>query len=166
VLTLSVGDPAIARHAALELARAAAREGYSTLFIDLAPDHDGEPGLADLSVGEAAIAEVLSRDPYSAAHVVHSGDHRRGFSLSGFQDAFAAFVDTYERVVVNAGLLYGEANEMAAVVVEAVDHAVLVVPRGELSPKEAAAYEDLTSAGGVAVTVLALDDEETLDSAA
>ena len=70
-------------------------------------------------------------------------------------------------MVVNAGLLYGEANEMAAEVIDRADHAVLVVPHGDLSPEEAAAYEDLTMAGGMSVTVLSLDDEdEALDSAA
>ena len=166
VLTLSVHDPLIARDAALELARDAAREGYATLFIDLATGHRGEPGLAELSTGDATIADVLARDPYSAVHVIHAGDQWRGFSPRGFREAFAVFVETYERVVVNAGLLYGVANEMAAEVVDAADHAVLVVPYGDLSPEESAAYEDLTSAGGMSVTVLSLDEEEARDSAA
>ena len=167
VLTLSIHDSLIARDAALELARDAAREGSSTLFIDLASGHGDEPGLAELSTGDAAVADVLQRDPHSPVHVVHAGSRWRGVSPRGFREAFAAFVETYERVVVNAGLLYGEANEMAAEVIDRADHAVLVVPHGDLSPEEAAAYEDLTMAGGMSVTVLSLDDEdEALDSAA
>lgn len=167
VLTLSIHDPLVARDAALELARDAAREGYATLFIDLASGHGDEPGLAELSTGDASVADVLARDPYSAVHIVHAGSQWRGFSLRGFREAFAVFVETYERVVVNAGLLYGKANEMAAEVIDRADHAVLVVAHGDLSPEEASAYEDLTSAGGMTVTVLSLDDEDaTLDSAA
>lgn len=166
VLALSIADADIACRAALELARNASRTGYSTLFVDLSADHGGEPGLAELSTGEAAIADILSRDRHSAVHVVHAGDRRRGFSLRGFREALAVFIETYERVVVNAGLLYGEANAMAAEIVDVADHAVLVVEQDEMSPEEAAAYDDLATAGGMTVTVLSVDAGEELDSAA
>ena len=97
--------------------------------------------------------------------MVYAGDQRGGFSVRGFREALAVFVDSYDRLVINAGLLYGEANEMAAEIVDAAEHVVLAVPYGELSSAEASAYADLISAGGVAVTVLALDDMP-LESAA
>jgi succinoglycan biosynthesis transport protein ExoP len=163
LVALSVSDPEVAGEASVQLARDAAREGYSTLFIDLASDHT--PGLAELSTGHAALSDILSRDPHSAAHVVYAGDQRGGFSVRGFREALAVFVDSYDRLVINAGLLYGEANEMAAEIVDAAEHVVLVVPYGALSPQEASAYAELTSTGALAVTVLALDDMP-LESAA
>ncbi len=166
VMTLSLDDAAMARQAAQELARDAARAGYSTLFVDLSPDYSGQPGLAELSTGDAAMADILSRDPYSTVHMVRAGDQWRRFSPRGFSSAFAVFAGSYDRIVVNAGLLYGEADMMVEQIVETADHAVLVVPRGELSSAEATAYDDLVAAGGLAVSVLSLDEAEPLVSAA
>jgi len=163
LVVLSVSDPEVSGEASVQLARDAASEGYSTLFIDLVSDR--RPGLAELSTGHAALADILTRDAHSPVHVVYAGDQRGGFSVRGFREALAVFVDSYDRLVINAGLLYGEANEMAAEIVDAAEHVVLVVPYGELSPAEAAAYADLTSNGTLAVTVLALNDMP-LESAA
>lgn len=157
VLTLSLTDAGNARTAGLELARDAAREGHPTLFVDLA-DATGRPGFAELSAGRAALGDIVSRDDASGAHVVHGGDAEE-LAEAEFRDTFAIFLDTYERVVVNAGLLSQAAGAMAAEAVARADHAVLVVPGETLSAEEAVAYEELAASGGMAVSVLSLADE-------
>jgi uncharacterized protein involved in exopolysaccharide biosynthesis len=157
VLTLSLADAEGARTAGLELARDAAREGHPTLFVDLA-DGSGRPGFAELSSGKAAVGDIVSRDDASGAHVVHGGD-AEGLAEAEFRNAFSIFLDTYDRVVVNAGLLSQAAGAMAAEAVARADHAVLVVPGETLSAEEAAAYEELAASGGMAVSVLSLADE-------
>lgn len=164
VLTLSLNDAEGARTAGLELARDAAREGHPTLFVDLA-DGSGRPGFAELSTGKAAIGDILTRDDASGAHIVHGGD-AEGMAEAEFREAFSIFLDTYERVVVNAGLLSQAAGAMAAEAVAKADHAVLVVPGDTLSAEEAAAYEELAASGGMAVSVLSLADEPQQRAAA
>jgi len=157
VLTLSLDDAEGARTAGLELARDAAREGRPTLFVDLA-DGGGRPGFAELSAGRAAVGDIVTRDDASSAHIVHGGDAGK-LAEAEFREAFSVFLDTYERVVVNAGLLSRTAGAMAAEAVARADHAVLVVPGETLSTEEAAAYEELAASGGMTVSVLSLADE-------
>jgi len=158
VLTLSLDNADAARAAGLELARDAAREGRPTLFVDLA-DGSGRPGFAELSTGKAAVGDILVRDTASGAHIVHGGNAGLGLAEDGFREAFAIFLDTYEKVVVNAGLLAQEAGPMTAEAVARADHAVLVVPNDTLSAQEAAAYQELAGSGGMAVSVLSLGVE-------
>lgn len=157
VLTLSLDDAEDARTAGLELARDAAREGRPTLFVDLA-DGGGRPGFAELSAGRAAVGDIVTRDDASSAHIVHGGDAGT-LAEAEFREAFSVFLDTYERVVVNAGLLSRAAGAMAAEAVARADHAVLVVPGETLSTEEAAAYDELAASGGMTVSVLSLADE-------
>lgn len=155
VLTLSLANGESARAAGLELARDAVEDGYPTLFVDLADD-SGRPGLAELSTGNAAVSEILTRDATSGAHIVRAGNVGDGLSEAEFRDAFSVFLDTYERVVVNAGVLSDAASPMAAEAVAKADHAVLVVPGETMSADEEAAYKELSGSGGMAVSVLSL----------
>lgn len=164
VLTLSLADADSARAAGLELARDAAREGHPTLFVDLA-EGSRRPGFAELSAGMAAVGDIVTRDDASSVHIVHGGD-AGAVAEAEFREAFSIFLDTYERVVVNAGLLSQAAGTMAAEAVARADHAVLVVPGEALSPEEAAAYAELTASGGMAVSVLSLADEPQQRAAA
>jgi uncharacterized protein involved in exopolysaccharide biosynthesis len=164
VLTLSLTDPAAAREAGLELARDAARGGHATLFVDLGHE-DAKPGFAELSTGEVSIGEVLARDDASPAHVIHGGDPAKGFADAEFRNAFGVFLDTYERVVVNAGLLSDAAGDMAAEAVANADHAVLVVADETPTAEEEAAYRELAASGGMTVSVLSLADEPQREAA-
>ncbi len=158
VLTLSLHDAQKARDAGLELAREAAREGFATLFVDL-PAGRNKAGFAELSAGKASVSEIVTRDDASPTHVVHGGNPADGFSAAEFRNAFNVFLDTYERVVVNAGLLSDAAGDMTAEAVARADHAVLVVPGDEPSPEEAAAFSELAASGMMAVSVLSLAGE-------
>ena len=73
--------------------------------------------------------------------------------------------DTYERVVVNAGLLHGPAGALAGPAIGLADHALLVVPGAQMTAEEGRAYEELANAG-IAVSVLSLADDAPLAAAA
>ncbi len=157
VMTFAVASPAIAADAALDLARGMADDGWSTILVDL--DDTRAPGLAELSRGEVAVAAILWRDPHSTAHRAGAGDTRQGIDATRLRETFALLAATYDRVVVNGGLLHGAAGETAACAVSLADHALLVVPGHEMSAAENDAYAALASSGGIAVSVLSLADE-------
>ncbi|MBX3531516.1 MAG: hypothetical protein KF849_12975 [Rhizobiaceae bacterium] len=163
VLTFAVADEALAAGTALDLARGMAAEGWSTLLIDLTDTH--EPGLAELSRGEVAVAAILARDPHSPAHIAAAGDGARGLDGTRLTDTFALLVRTYERVVVNGGLLHGPAGTLAAPAIGLADHALLVVPGAQMTDEEGRAYDELANAG-IAVSVLSLAEDAPLAAAA
>ncbi len=157
VMTLAVSDGVLSGEAALRMARDAATAGRSTLLLDL--HAKTEPGLAELSRGEAAMSDILSRDPYSQVHLASAGAAWRGVDLARLPDIVGVFADAYDRVVVNGGVLHGEASELAAAFIEHADHVVIVVPGNAMSVDERAIYEELLAAGGLEVSVMSMADE-------
>lgn len=164
VVTFAVTDAGMAAETALDLARGMADEGRSTVFIDLTDT--GVPGLAELSRHEATAAEILSRDPYSGVHMTSAGDTMRGIAAPRLREALATLSETYERMVVNAGLLHGAADALAAQAVALANHALLVVPGPGMTAYERQAYDELAAASGVPVSVLSLADEPGIAEAA
>jgi uncharacterized protein involved in exopolysaccharide biosynthesis len=163
VLTFAVADERLAAGTALDLARGMAAEGWSTLLIDLTDAL--EPGLAELSRGEVAVAAVLSRDPHSAVHIAGAGNGAPGVYGARLGETFALLAGTYERLVVNAGLLHGPAGALAVPAVGLADHALLVVPGAQMTAEERRAYDELANAG-IAVSVLSLAEDTPLAAAA
>lgn len=156
ILTFAVADAMLSADTALDLARGMADEGHSTVLVDL--DDTRAPGLAELSRGEAGVADVLALDPHSSAHCTGAGNAMAGFDPARLGEALALLADTYERVVVNGGLLHGPAGALAAPAIALADHALLTVPGAQMTEAESRAYHELAGAG-VAVSVLSLADE-------
>jgi succinoglycan biosynthesis transport protein ExoP len=163
VLTFAVADERLATATALDLARGMAADGWSTLMIDLADD--GVPGLAELARGEVPVVAVLSRDPHSAVHVSSAGNAGRGIDASRLSETLGLLAQTYERLVVNAGLLNGAAGALSAQAIGLADHALLVIEGAAMTGEEAAAFDELAAAG-VPVSVLSVAGEDRLAAAA
>lgn len=160
VMAVSADNEDAARVAAFNMARETADAGKTVLLIDLPPRERGGPaGLAELSTGAVRLSDVLTRDPYSSAHIVHGGRAHQTVQVDAFREAFDLFTEAYDRIVVNAGLLDGRAGPIGAEIIGRAGHLMLVVGDDRLSPSEQAAFRELSGIDGATVTILSLEGE-------
>ncbi len=146
---------------ALSLARLLARSakvvvvdmsGSSPAFAAVSADPMA-PGLAELMLGEASFAQVITRDRLSRAHLVTAG--RRGADRSLLQSprltlALDALLRVYDHVLLDAGT----ASDLPAELLTANARAV-VVPDPSMTPEARKLMSDqLKDVGFSAVTML------------
>jgi succinoglycan biosynthesis transport protein ExoP len=147
---------------AIVLTRALAR-GARAVLVNLAAhatdvaeiSHDpAAPGIVDLVHGTASFGEIITRDKFSRAHLIGAGRREADaetLSESPFLPAaFGALAQSYDYLVINAGVLAGAGVSALAAMAQ---RAVLVggeLPQAAIDARAA----ELRAAGFVEVAVL------------
>ena len=152
--------------AAITFARALADEARVVLVGLGAGDAEikaisGDPsaaGLAELAQGAASFADIITKDKYSALHLIVSGrepaDRGALLSVPGMAKNFGALAAAYGHVVIDGGAIGGPdfSQEMAALA-EIAPHALLLVETLS-SAATADAHDRLLEAGFGHVTII------------
>lgn len=102
VVVVGHDDPAAAAALARALGRKLAAGGRTLLVTLEGAGAAGEPGFSDLVAGEAAFAEVITREPGSRLHRVGPGAANKAILAAepeGVEIALAAFAETYEWLI-------------------------------------------------------------------
>lgn len=113
VVVLSVDDGAAAEELSFNLARHAAAEGRSVLYLEVFPeqaDPDVAPGFADLVAGDVQFAKTIYRDTQSRVHIIEAGQQPIGDELAAskrFRSVLDAVARTYDTIVINLGTIDG-----------------------------------------------------------
>jgi Mrp family chromosome partitioning ATPase len=152
--------------AAITFARALADEARVVLVglgagdaeIEAISGNPSAAGLAELAQGAASFADIITKDKYSALHLIVSGrapaDRGALLSASGMAKNFGALAATYGHVVIDGGAIgspdFGQ--DMAALA-EIAPHALLLVETLS-SAATADAHDRLLEAGFGHVTII------------
>ncbi len=150
-------------HAAISLARTLAQDA-NVVLVDMAfgspnlsiiSDDPEAPGIAELVRGNATFGDIITRDQYSAVHLVATGDVGNEARLLAASPMLATMVEalvrSYDHVVIDVGSAADVALERFAPLVA---HAVLVAI-DPANPATRTARERLMMAGIGDVTVMA-----------
>ena len=150
-------------HAAISLARTLAQDA-NVVLVDMAfgspnlsiiSDDPEAPGIAELVRGSATFGDIITRDQYSAVHLVAAGDVRNEARVIAASPMLAttveALVRSYDHVVIDVGSAADAALERFAPLAA---HAVLVAI-DPANPATRTARERLMTAGIADVTVMA-----------
>jgi Mrp family chromosome partitioning ATPase len=150
--------------AAITLGRALAK-GSRVLLVNLAPargefsaisSDPGAPGLAELARGEASFGQIITKDRFSAIHLVMAGavDGEEDFgalvAMPRVAMSFDALARAYNHVVIDAGVA---SDTVVAALAKLAPRAVLVAD-ALTSEATGLARTRLLTAGFVDVTVL------------
>ena len=150
-------------HAAISLARTLA-QGANVVLVDMAfgspnlsiiSDDPEAPGIAELVRGTATFGDIITRDQYSAVHLVATGDVGNDARLLAASPMLATMVEalvrSYDHVVIDVGSAADIAIERFAPLAA---HAVLVTI-DPANPVTRSARERLMTAGIADVAVIA-----------
>jgi uncharacterized protein involved in exopolysaccharide biosynthesis/Mrp family chromosome partitioning ATPase len=150
-------------HAAISLARTLAQDA-NVVLVDMAfgspnlsiiSDDLEAPGIAELVRGNATFGDIITRDQYSAMHLVATGDVGNEARLLAASPMLATMVEalvrSYDHVVIDVGSAADVALERFAPL---ATHAVLVAI-DPANPATRTARERLMKAGIADVTVMA-----------
>ena len=150
-------------HAAISLARTLAQDA-TVVLVDMAfgspnlsiiSDDPEAPGIAELVRGNATFGDIITRDQYSAVHLVATGDVGNEARLLAASPMLATMVEalvrSYDHVVIDVGSAADIALERFAPLAA---HAVLVAI-DPANPATRTARERLMTAGIADVTVMA-----------
>ncbi|QDG78157.1 exopolysaccharide transport family protein [Labrenzia sp. PHM005] len=113
IVVLSVDEPDLSHQLAFDLARKAAGEGDTALFMEVFPEQEdtrAAEGFADIVAGKAPFAKVVYRDAGSKAHIIEAGRLAITDEMvrsDRFKLALDAIQSTYETVVVDLGAIDG-----------------------------------------------------------
>jgi Mrp family chromosome partitioning ATPase len=124
----------------------------------------GSPGLAQLVAGEASFGEIITRDRFSAAHLILAGhvplDAQTILGSERLTITIEALSRTYDHVLVGAGAAADAALTRLAAL---APRAVLV--SSDDGPKTALARERLLTAGFTTVDLLAGAPKAAIEAA-
>ena len=150
-------------HAAISLARTLAQDA-NVVLVDMAfgspnlsiiSDDPEVPGIAELVRGNATFGDIITRDQYSAVHLVATGDVGNEARLLAASPMLATMVEalvrSYDHVVIDVGSAADIAIERFAPLAA---HAVLVTI-DPANPATRSARERLMTAGIADVAVMA-----------
>ncbi len=150
-------------HAAISLARTLAQDA-NVVLVDMAfgspnlsiiSDDPEAPGIAELVRGNATFGDIITRDQYSAVHLVATGDVGNEARVLAASPMLATMVEalvrSYDHVVIDVGSAADVALERFAPLAA---HAVLVAI-DPANPATRTARERLMTAGIADVTVMA-----------
>jgi tyrosine-protein kinase Etk/Wzc len=148
--------------AAVTLARLLAEEA-KVVLVDLSFESPNlsalssepeAPGIADLILGDASFADIITRDQNSSVHLVATGRLAYDGMRLAESPILAALIEvlarSYDHVVIDAGSVFSAAVSQLATF---APHAVLVAI-DSVSPATRAARERLTAAGFTDVTLI------------
>ena len=150
-------------HAAISLARTLAQDAnvvlvdmaFSSPNLSIISDDPEAPGIAELVRGNATFGDIITRDQYSAVHLVATGDVGNEARLLAASPMLATMVEalvrSYDHVVIDVGSAADIALERFAPLAA---HAVLVAI-DPANPATRTARERLMTAGIADVTVMA-----------
>ncbi len=169
VLVTTLGDAAIARRAARDMAHSAIARDRSVILLDFANDASATlPGLAEIALDETSPLDAVRIRHDSDLHMLNAGRPAAVAKVS--QPVLSAMLRDicaeYDDVVVNVGELDGEHNLPAQVVANMARQIVLVARGGQADNREAEAAEVLSNNGAVAVSVVPAEAEKSLGQVA
>lgn len=113
IVVLSVDDPDLSHRLAFDLARKAASEGDTALFMEVFPEQASAraaEGFSDIVAGKAPFAKVVYRDAGSKSHIIEAGRLAITDEMvqsDRFKLALDAIQSTYETVVIDLGAIDG-----------------------------------------------------------
>lgn len=113
IVVLSVDEPDLSHDLAFDLARKAAGEGRSALFMEVFPEQDNPraaEGFSDIVAGNAPFAKVVYRDAVSTAHIIEAGRVAISDEMvdtDRFKLALEAIRSTYDAILLDLGAIDG-----------------------------------------------------------
>ena len=152
-----------ARNAGIALARALAQQG-SVVLVDLAfgapnlsvvSTDPNAPGIAELVRGTASFGDIITRDQFSAVHIVATGNVGADAAALMLSPMIATVIEalaqSYNHVVIDAG----SAADVAVERFTPLTRRVVLVAANPADPATRAAQERLMMAGFADVTLVA-----------
>ena len=150
-------------YAAIALARALAQQG-SVVLVDLAfgapnlsvvSTDPNAPGIAELVRGTASFGDIITRDQFSAVHIVATGNVGADAAALMLSPMIATVIEalaqSYNHVVIDAG----SAADVAVERFTPLTRRVVLVAANPADPATRAAQERLMMAGFADVTLVA-----------
>ncbi|MFN3252051.1 succinoglycan transporter [Roseibium album] len=113
IVVLSVDDEALSHDLAFDLVRKAAKNGRTSLVVEVFPDQSNDraaEGFSDVVSGRMPFAKVVYKDAVSKAHIIEAGRYEITDSMVNsdrFKLALDAIRSTYDAVVVDLGAIDG-----------------------------------------------------------